>query len=643
MNALENQWAAQPPAGSAPEIRVGKTVVLNEQGKETDVFTMSLGEETIELWPLRNWGQLDVYKWRVRGKLPGTPAGLEITHDHVRVAGETVTTKDPEGIAKLQKLFNEWLALERESLQLARRKTQPKPAAAESTAAMASEPQVPRFHVELDKENQVHIKCVQGKETLATIGLNPSGFTSLVNQGLMHKPRTIKVGALHDWIELDGVLFSFEKGRNDAAILEKALNERYLSAAALGQGKDIVISPNAASSTGFDIQFPAKIGGVRQNRKHPLNEETLELLQDPDKCGLLLKGTVIKVSRPNFIFKRKTPDGGERYFEKSPETTVSVTDDDGQVRHIDLSQPVNYLRLSALELTAVFNHPSINQHGKISGPAEAPSLPPGLPPGASSRVATPPAAPVPEPAVSTVRPVVVEVPPTLAQPSPPPAAAEMAPAEKIPESPSAIAAPSLPPPNVWLQPCLSRPSIRHDWLACLVFGKLAQYFENSQEGQFGISPCWFSRIGEATGMDDPAFQGVFLTQKGGLGYLCQGHLARFHKGVAFIGSIDSALEGIDVNLVAVGLDEEQRVVFVVNDGFRRRFGIAEQTVIQELDRLKEYGALVMGVEELLRSQVAMAVVWSVPKEQESAGDPQPVETWRPDIINANLAEPPATS
>ena len=57
----------------------------------------------------------------------------------------------------------------------------------------------------------------------------------------MHKPHAMKVGALHDWVELDGEFFSFEKGNNDASKLEKALNDRYLSAASLGQGKDVVV------------------------------------------------------------------------------------------------------------------------------------------------------------------------------------------------------------------------------------------------------------------------------------------------------------------------------------------------------------------------------------------------------------------
>ena len=100
------------------------------------------------------------------------------------------------------------------------------------------------------------------------------------------------------------------------------------------------------------------------------------MLQDPDKCGLLPKDLVIKLSRPNLIFKRKTPDGGERYLEERPENIVTVVGDEGELTIIDLSKPVNYLHLSAVELTAVFNHPAINQHGKL---APQPSRPGGQP------------------------------------------------------------------------------------------------------------------------------------------------------------------------------------------------------------------------------------------------------------------------
>ena len=113
MNDLATRIPASSQSGQREEITVGKTVVHTGNGEATPAFTMTLGGETIELLPLRNWSQLDVYKWRARGRVPGTPAGLEISFDHVKVAGETVSTKDPGGSAKLQKLLNEWLVLRR--------------------------------------------------------------------------------------------------------------------------------------------------------------------------------------------------------------------------------------------------------------------------------------------------------------------------------------------------------------------------------------------------------------------------------------------------------------------------------------------------------------------------------------------------
>ena len=392
MSGLQWQSQAPPDTGLQEVIAVGKNRVLTDRGEEAEVFTMTLDGETIDLLPLRNWSQLDVYKWRARGKLPGTPAGLEITFDHVKITGEAVLIKDPGGPAKLQKLLNEWLVLQMRSFELARQKAQAKPAPMEQKPPVGPESLIPRFRVELDKEGHVHIHCVQGKETLATIGLNLPGFVSLFHEGLMHKPHALKVGALHDWVELDGEIFSFEKGNNDAARLEAALNNRYLSAASLGLGKEVVVFTNAASSTGFDIQFAAKVGGVTDIRRRPLNEETLELLQSPEKCGLVPKDLVIKLSRPNFIFKRKTADGGERYLEEGPASVVTVIGDEGEVTVIDLTKPVNYLRYTAVELTAMFNHRTINQRGQAaSGPAQASAVT------GQSQVSAPPPAERPMP------------------------------------------------------------------------------------------------------------------------------------------------------------------------------------------------------------------------------------------------------
>ena len=89
------------------------------------------------------------------------------------------------------------------------------------------------------------------------------------------------MGALHDWVELDGEFFSFEKGNNDASKLEKALNDRYVSTAALGQGKEVVVFTNAASPTGFDIQFTAKVGGVIDQSPTPVERGIFGVVAGP--------------------------------------------------------------------------------------------------------------------------------------------------------------------------------------------------------------------------------------------------------------------------------------------------------------------------------------------------------------------------
>jgi hypothetical protein len=627
MIALETPIFTAPQASQRDAITIDKTVVVTGSGHQVEVFTMTLGGETIELLPLRNWSQLDVYKWRARGKLPGTPAGLEITFDHVKVSSEIASTKEPGGAAKLQKLLNDWLALARGTAELAQQKAHPKQPPFEHEASIRPEDILPHFRVTLDKGGKAHINCLQGKETLATIGLNLPGINSLINQGLMHKPRTLQVGALHDWVELDGVFFSFERGNNDASKLEQALNERYRSTAALGGGKEVVVFTNAASPTGFDIQFAAKVGGIGDYRKRPLSEESLALLQTPERCGLLPKDLVIKLSPPNLIFKRKTPDGGERSLDEGPETVVTVRGEEGEVRFIDLSRPVNYLRLTAMDLTAVFNHPAINQHSKASSQPSGASVKPG-----PIRVALPPAVARPTPSSPTephssaeTKPVEVPTPkPEVNRPKAPVRLAfvKTGGGEATARSAQVIR----PMPNLWLEAIFQHLSTRRDWVTCLIYRQMAEHFGNSSEAMFGPIPCWACSLGGVDDVCDPAFHGVFLTQKGGLAYLNHGHIARFHNEVAIIGTLESTIEGIGVHLRAVGADSQQRIVFIVAEGFGTLFGIPEHIVAEQLTHLREYGALVLSVTDVLASPEPIEVVWAVPAEQEDPDDPQAVES-----------------
>ena len=635
MSDLATLTVGSPGSSPRDQITIGKAEVVTASGKAAEVFTMTLGGETINLLPLRNWSQLDVYKWRARGKLPGTPAGLEITSDHVKVTGETVSINEPGGTLKLQKLLNEWLALESGVFDLAGHKAHAASTWLQPTQPVQPEDGAPHFHVELDREDQVHVHCLHGKRVVATIGLNLPGFVSLFNEGLMHKPHSLKVGALHDWVELDGELFSFERGNNDASKLEQALNDRYLCTAAPGQGKDVVVFTNSASSTGFDIQFPAKEGGVIQTRRRPLNEEALDLLMAAEKCSVLPKDLVIKLSRPYLIFRRKTADGGERSLDEGPETIVTVAGDEGEVTMVDLSKPVNYLRLSAVVLTAVLNHPAINQHGRAAPPPSAPvgvlrptqvAAPPVVRPVPTSVVAAPPKADAGPMAIP--KPPPASGPLTEAAPAPPPKPGESKPAPRPAET-------IRPLPNQWLQAVLHNIAARHDWFPCLVYRQMAEHFGNSCEGFFGPFPCWACSLGGVEDISAPGFRGIFLTQKGGLGYLNHGHIARFRNGVAFIGTLESVIEAIDVNLLAAGVDSQQRIVFIVTEGYRARFGIPEQTVIHELTRLREHAAVVMSPSEALQSPEPIEVIWTVPAQQENPDDPQAVETLRPSASAAD--------
>src|SRR6185295_4731909 len=102
------------------------------------------------------------------------------------------------------------------------------------------------------------------------------------------------------------------------------------------------------------------------NQRHHLNDQSLELLQDSHRCGLLRAEIIARLNPPNLVFKRKTPDGGEQYLVRSPENTVALTDDSGRPKTLDLSQPMNLLRLNAAELTAVFGHPTIIRHARAA-------------------------------------------------------------------------------------------------------------------------------------------------------------------------------------------------------------------------------------------------------------------------------------
>lgn len=608
------------------------------------LLTMSLGDETIELLPLRNWGQLDVHKWGPRGKLPGTPAGLEVTPDHVKIAGETVAIADPEATRKLEKLFNEWLELENTGLELARQKAQRHAEPARGPVARGPRQQALRFRVEVDKRGQVHILCVRGAELVASAGLSIPGLTGLANQGLMRKPRGLDVGALHDWIELDGELFSFEHGNNDAARLEELLNKQYLPLGGGSSARDILLFANAASPTGFDIQFPVTLGGVQESRRRTFNDAALELLQEPVRCGLLQPGIILKISPPTLIIKRKTPEGGEDYLQKDETNVVTLADDSEQRRLIDLSRPVNYTHLNVVELTAVFNHPAINRHS--SAPVGATTA---VEVAAEPVVSQPPPFALPYSCRPPSAAALPRLKPEPAQPVDPPssnrvlkaalAAGIENPGASVGTAPRKPVAPAPVLPNTWLKDILAREPIRHDWLTCLLYRRIAEHFGNSAEGDLGFGGCWRVLLSEINDPDDSRFRALFLTQKGGLGFIGGARFARFHRGVVFMGTRDSVLEAIDVQLRAVSLVEHNKLAFILSDDFHSKFGVPMPTVTKELQCLRELGAELLSLQDVLQSAQALQLVWTVPAEQADPAEPRVREHRPGDSKTDSQADP----
>jgi hypothetical protein len=622
-----------PAPVRASEIRVGKCLAFSSiVGTPTDleVFTLTVGGETIELLPQRSWHQLDRYKWTVQGKLPGEPAGLEVALDHVKITGGTVALKDPAGCFKLEQLFNEWLLFERETVELARKKACPQVVSPSQQAAAQPGAQPLRYRVEVDKRAQVHIHCLQGRDTLASVGLSVAGINSLNQQGLMRKPRKLTTGALHDWVELDGELFSFGQGKNDAARLQQILNERYVPEVAAGLGKEVVVFLNPASPTGFDIQFPVMVAGAPDNHRHPLNDQSLASLLDPDHCGLLHKEIIVKLIPPNLVFKRKTPDGGEQYLPWSPEHAVTVVDEEGHEKNLHLSQPLNLLRLSATELAAVFNHPSINRHTKAGRQAAArggPALEAAAP---SSWASWGPAesAHAPSPKQDVLAECRVQPVQESIQAKSPPAVAATAvgPAVAKPASQPVGSIKSL--TNMWLKEILAQPALPPEWFGVLTYTRIAERFGNSNEGKFGPCDCWYISLGESEDIADPKFKGAFITEKGSFGFLSAGQMAKFYNGMAFLGPRDSALQGIQVNLLAVGLDARERLVFVLSDDYREHFGVRESTLGEVLNRLRDHGAVIMGAKETLVNPDPIEVLWTVPAEQEDPSTPVARESVR---------------
>jgi hypothetical protein len=163
---------------------------------------------------------------------------------------------------------------------------------------------------------------------------------------------------------------------------------------------------------------------------------------------------------------------------------------------------VNYTRLSPVELTAVFNHPAIHRHSKAvpRNPAPTTTAVPSrcLHKQASAVRATRPCGTTHARRSASIGNCwCLSLPPAVPVKAPPPQE-PLGQGEEEPFSVNLESFPvffrSEPPPNAWMEPILSRQSIR-DWFSRLVYGKVVERFGNSQEGRIGLSHCWAVALG----------------------------------------------------------------------------------------------------------------------------------------------------
>ena len=178
-------------------------------------------------------------------------------------------------------------------------------------------------------------------------------------------------------------------------------------------------------------------------------------------------------------------------------------------------------------------------------------------------------------------------------------------------------------PNFWLKDVLAQKPVRYDWLACLTYSGMAEKLGNSDIGnKRNGADCWVIKLNEITDTENPGFKGVFFTNKGELGFINNGMIARFDKGIFYIGTLESQIGGSGVSLVATGIDDKERFVVIVDNDYRTKLIKdildkggnkieAEATIDKMLEQLKDSGISVMSVKEVLDSAEPLKMVWTI--------------------------------
>jgi hypothetical protein len=303
-----------------PRIRAGRD---QDARGHPRAYTLSYGTETITLEPGKPWHKLDTFKWITRGLIEEPQSLHVLKNGAVEINAERILLDDPDGLGKLEIEINK-----HHPPSIAHH---PPTVSSDTFASESASTGKVRFKVKLDHLGHLMIECVRGIEHVET-GLR--GLPGLVQGGFMLPPRALRVDPLQRAVEIDEVRYDCTDA--GARQLQDILNARYAPELQPEDRHPILVRENAASATGFDIEFVAIHAGGRIEVKGHLSQERLNLLQDHTRCDLLRHGVTLRLSPPYLLVRRRRPDGGE---ERMPEI-----------------QDVHYLRVTAADLQEVLNH-----------------------------------------------------------------------------------------------------------------------------------------------------------------------------------------------------------------------------------------------------------------------------------------------
>ena len=320
-----------------PKIRAAQS--LDDAGLPT-AFTLSYGEETVSLDNGKPWARVDFFKWVARGLIEG-PQGFHIhPNGDIDINGKDIKLSDPRGTDKLEKEINK-----RHDLPVSAPMAEPLAPPSPPPVATSNKPE---FKVHLDPLGHILVVCVHGSERIET-GLR--GLDHLIERGLITKPRHFHLDPLSRHVELDEAVFPSDEA--GARALEAALNAKYAPEMHDDTELPVQITENQASATGFDIHFAAVLRGARHELHEHLTQHSLDILQDSAHCQILHPGSVLRLSPPYLLARRKGGVAGETRIPELPD--------------------LQYRAASCAQLQDFLNHPRLRLNARAAAADSAAS------------------------------------------------------------------------------------------------------------------------------------------------------------------------------------------------------------------------------------------------------------------------------